>query len=532
MRTHLPCPTCGSSDALTDYGDHTYCFSCGKTSGGPDPGEASGSLVSLADLGYQPIVARKLSAETCRKFNYGCTNGQQVACYFDADGTLVYQKTRDKDKNFRVLKGDLVGTPMKHLLFGRNLWGDLGGQKLLITEGEIDCLSAYEALGSLGFHVVSVPCGAQGALDAIKFNLDWIDRYQAVYLGFDNDDAGRKATSDVCQSVGSSKFYQMNMPPDLKDINDLWVARGRTGVLDAYQEARAWRPRGIIDPKSYYGILTETPKRGISWPIPTLNKTTYGINPGLIFITAGSGIGKTTLFKQLEAHVYTQGYKIGIIHLEEPARGTLNGLMSLIHGKPFHTPDSMVTDAERLAAATQLAAEDRLILYDKQIGFDEDLILSHIRYMVQGLGCAVVFLDHITAIVDQYDRDINQKTRNLIVKLGKLVTSLEFPLFVISHLRKADGKPHEEGGRVHLDDLLGAGALKQWAEHVFALERDNQHEDPKLRNRPFLRDLKNRPLGEYTGTTIPLEYDPETFTLKEVEAYEPGRSASSEPLDF
>ena len=98
------------------------------------------------------------------------------------------------------------------------------------------------------------------------------------------------------------------------------------------------------------------------------------------------------------------------------------------------------------------------------------------------------------------------------------MTSLEFPLFCISHLRKSDGKPHEEGGRVHLDDLLGAGAIKQWAEHVFAIERDNQNEDVELRNQPYLRDLKNRPLGEYTGTIIPLRYDPKTFTLKEVTA--------------
>ena len=28
MIAHLPCPDCGSSDGMTDYGDHTYCFVC------------------------------------------------------------------------------------------------------------------------------------------------------------------------------------------------------------------------------------------------------------------------------------------------------------------------------------------------------------------------------------------------------------------------------------------------------------------------------------------------------------------------
>ena len=26
--THQPCEDCGSSDALTVYDDHTFCFSC------------------------------------------------------------------------------------------------------------------------------------------------------------------------------------------------------------------------------------------------------------------------------------------------------------------------------------------------------------------------------------------------------------------------------------------------------------------------------------------------------------------------
>ncbi len=30
MTTHLPCPDCGSSDALADYNTHTHCFSCGR----------------------------------------------------------------------------------------------------------------------------------------------------------------------------------------------------------------------------------------------------------------------------------------------------------------------------------------------------------------------------------------------------------------------------------------------------------------------------------------------------------------------
>jgi twinkle protein len=532
VKTHQSCPDCGSRDALTDYGDHTFCFSCGKHSGSHLDNATSGNLLPLAELGVSPLPARGISAETCRKFAYRVTDDTQVACYFDSNGNLLYQKTRDCEKNFKVLKADTPATQLKHMLFGRHLWGDHGGAKLLITEGEIDCLSAHEALGMLGVHCVSVPCGAQGALETLKLNLDWIDRYQAIYLGFDNDAPGKKATQEICQALGSQKLHLLNIPPDVKDINELLVTGGRQAVLESFHEAKQWKPLGIISPQDFMSIVTSKPTRGYPWPWPTLNHTTYGIIPGMTLVAAGSGVGKTTWFKQVEAHCYQLGLKIGVIHLEESARNTINGLLSLIHGKPFHTPDSSVSEPERERAVASLVEDNRLVLFDKQIGFDEDIILSTLAYMVQGLGCHIVFLDHLTAITDQYDRDVNQRTRNFIVKLGKLVTRLEFPLFAISHLRKSDGTPHEEGGRVHLDDLLGAGAIKQWAEHVFALERDNQNEDPNLRNRPMMRDLKNRPLGEFTGTVVPLQYCPITYTLKEVESFGTTASSSSEPTDF
>lgn len=526
MKTHLPCPECGSSDALTDYGDHMYCFSCSKRFGGAtDTGPPGGTLLNPLSLKFQRL-ARGISQQTCRRFSYGCTAELHVAPYF-SKGKLLYQKTRDREKNFRVLKAETPDKELKHILFGQNVWGDLGGQRLLIAEGELDTLSAHEALGNLGFHSVGIPCGASGALESLRYNLEWISRYAEVFIGFDNDDAGRKATEEVLQILGTPKWYRLNIPPEIKDINQLLTERGSSGVLESYQTAQVWKPRGIIDPKDYLQVALDVPKRGISWPWPSLNDTTYGIRPGLTLLAAGSGVGKTTWFKQVEAHTLTQRHKIGVIHLEESASATINGLLSLLSGLPMHIPGDLVPLEKRTELIQRLSTDNKLILYDKTIGFDEELILNTIRYMRQGLEAEVVFLDHLTAIVDQYDRDVTQRTRNLIVKIGKLVTALELPLLCVSHLRKADGTPHEEGGRVHLDDLLGSGAIKQWAEHVFALERNSQTEDPQKRNLSVLRDLKNRPLGEHTGTTFTLEYNPKTFMLEETRNHGNKKSKSS-----
>jgi twinkle protein len=518
---HLPCSDCGSSDALADYGDHTFCYSCRmyrKIDGSvAETVDITGTLVPPVLLEHRTLTARgNISAGTCRRFGYGYHEGAHVAPYNDSAGTLVYQKLRTPDKRFSVLKAEDTSVQLKDLLFGRSVYGDVGGPALVITEGEIDCLTAAEALGSIGVHAVSVSCGAQGALECLKANFEFIDRYARVYLAFDNDEPGKKAVDAVVKSLGLTDIYIMSPPPEMKDLNDVFRAGGSRAVLDCYREAKRYRPSGILLADDIKQRVRNRPSFGTEWPWPTLNVQTYGINKNeLIVITAGSGVGKTTCFKAIEGHLIGLGKRLGIIHLEEQERDTVLGLLTVAEGKPYHTPDSKILECEVNTKADALVDTGQLVLFDKSVGFDEETVMAAIRYMVIGLGCEFVFLDHITAIMDQYTCDVNQKARNFIVSLGKLVSALPFTLLAISHLRKADGKPAEEGGRVHLDDMLGASALKQWSHYVFALERNNQADSESERHMSLLRHLKNRPRGEFTGSVIPLVYDHKSCTMKE-----------------
>lgn len=140
--------------------------------------------------------------------------------------------------------------------------------------------------------------------------------------------------------------------------------------------------------------------------------------------------------------------------------------------------------------------------------------------MVKGKGCKFVFLDHITALGDAIENsgEVNQRMRNIVSELARLTRELDFTLFAISHLRKSEGKkPHEEGGRVHLDDLYGAKAISQWASYVFGLERNQQAEDETVRHTTTLRCLKDRYTGQATGCTISIRYNTETGKLYEAD---------------
>lgn len=533
IEIHLPCESCGSSDALARYPDHTFCFKCGQWVGVGSSGEPLvedeltveyGELIPPAMLSYSRLNARHISSKACRMMGYGVFNGRQLAPYFDTDGTLLFQKARGANKEFSVLRGASTGDlKLNQLLFGRATWGDGGGSKLIITEGEIDCLTAVDALGTAGFHSVSVSSGAQGALKCVQANFEFINSYAEIYLCFDNDEPGRKATDQVAQTLSLPNLKLLNLGQH-KDLNDLWLAEGNTGVTNAYLNARKYKPDGIIAGDDLWDEVNKIEPMGLEFPWPSFNDYTYGIRPNEMWvITAGSGIGKTTFFKSIEAHCITQGLKLGIIHIEEQVRDSVISLMALTSGTP---KDDLELTRENF---DKFLETSDLVFYDKLKGFEEEQLLSTMQYMVQGLGCDVIFLDHVTAVVDQYDNgDLNQKTRNLISTLGKTVARLPFTLFMISHLRKAKGQPHEEGGRVFLDDLLGASALKQWANYVVGLERDNQTDDALAKNRPVARFLKNRHRGEFAGKLVNLEYSPVTGTIQEVDPYD-GTNTTNTP---
>jgi len=460
-------------------------------------------------------------SETCERFNYGYTptgsflGEAQVASYFDPEtGKLVAQKLRYPDKSFRIL-----GRMQQAGLFGQSLYGTNGGSRITITEGEIDTLSISAAFGPLEA-VVSLRNGASGAKKDIQQHLSFLEGYKEIVLAFDTDEPGRKAIEDVVALLPPGRVKLYNYPADCKDANDVLIKHGPIAVQNGVYNSVAWAPDELVNASMLWDEINKPVIRGLSWPWQTLTDLTYGVRPGETYVFgAGTGVGKTTFFKEIETHMLVAHKQtIGIIHIEEAINATMIGIMSKHARKNFGVPGAKFTEQEKHDAFEETAGTNRLHIYRSDSSLDFDTIFSRIRYMVLGLGCKHIFLDHITALADGIEEEnkINQFMRKIISSLVIWFTRNDATLYMISHLRKAQGKPHEEGGRVHLDDLYGAAALKQWAYFVFGLERNQQCEDPEERQITTLRVLKDRYTGQAIGETISVKYDGQTGGLEEI----------------
>lgn len=516
---HEHCPECGSSDACGVFSDgHRYCYSC-NTYFRPDGSvkkevtRVSKECISFEDLEAVSLTKRCISKDTCSKFKYFSTvyKGKpcQVACYYDDSGNLVGQKLRFPDKSFAVLGS------ISNRLYGSQLWAS--GKKIVITEGEIDCLTVSQLQGNK-WPVVSIPNGAQGAKKAIEANLEYLENFEEVILMFDMDDPGRKASEECAKILPAGKAYIANLP--CKDPNECLSEGKGPEVLQAVWNAKPYRPDGIVSGTDLYEkCVTDIDdlKDSVEYPWVALQNKTKGARHGELYVfTSGSGMGKSTILRELEYYFGVhRGELCGIVALEESTRKTGMELMSIHLNKRLILDPEGTDEDERSRAFAETIGNGHFFLYDHFGSLDSGNLLSKLRYMIVSLGCKRIFLDHISIVVSGMDTDEDGGERKAIDKLmtnlRSLVEETGATMFVVSHLKRPEKKGHEEGAQVSLSQLRGSGAIAQLSDMVIGLERNQQGDNPNVLT---LRVLKNRFCGD-TGISGYLEYDPETGRLKD-----------------
>jgi twinkle protein len=513
---HTSCNDCGSSDALGVYDDgSSWCFSCGTFKKGDtvDITPKTPSNTGLIPTGEaRSLPKRKLNEETCRKFGYTISEYQgqlvHVANYKNSEGKVVAQKIRFADKSFKFL-----GAPKEAGLYGENLWRE-GGKMLVITEGELDALSMSQAQGNK-FPVVSLPNGAQAAKKAVQKSLDFVESFDKVVLMFDMDDAGRAAAVEVAQLLTPSKAYIATLP--LKDASDMLVAGKQADLINAMWDAKIYRPDGIIDGRDLLEqVLSIDDTPSIPYPFDALNNKTHGMRRGeLITITAGSGVGKSQICREIAYHLIKQGESLGYIALEENVKRTALGLMGLAIDKPLHLNREGVDDDLIKSAFDDTVGSGRVYLYDHFGSMATDNLLNRVRYLAKSCGVGWVVLDHLSIVVSGVDDGDERKAIDVIMtKLRSLVEETGIGLILVSHLRRPSGdKGWEEGLQTSLNSLRGSAAIAQLSDMCIGVERNQQGDNPNVST---LRVLKNRFSGE-TGVGAYLYYNQDTGRMIETD---------------
>lgn len=533
VKHHLPCSSCGSSDALSINEDGSAkCFSCqgffpkyekgDKVNTSMQKFKQPERALNLEGGKFARLSDRGISQETAQ--TYG------VRIMYNADGTIAQHlypfyinnelsaiKTRYiKDKRF-TFEGTIQDTG----LFGQNLFKE-GGKYLTITEGECDAMAAYELLGSK-WAVVSIKRGAGSAVKDIKENIEYVESFDNVILCFDKDKQGIEAAKKVASIIKPRKCKIINLPNGYKDANDMLLKNKHQEFVRAWWDAQVYTPSGIIRVSEKKKEFFNRPKKeSVPYPFEGLNKKLIGMRQGeLVTITGGTGLGKSSVTREIEHWLVNKtDDNVGIIALEEDWRRTVDGILSI------EANARLYIDHIR----EELSSETLDVMYEKIFGKDKVFIHAHfgtndiedifskLRYLIVGCDCKWVVVDHLHMLVTALsENDERRGIDNIMTRLRSMVEETGAGIFLVSHLRRVDGnKGHENGIQVNLSHLRGSQSIAQLSDCVIALERNQQAEDEREAQTTRLRVLKSRYTGD-VGMACALLYDKDTGRLEELD---------------
>ena len=531
VKAHLPCPDCGSHDALSKYDDgSTYCFSCNTYHKGSKKEVINideNAITELKpDAGVYPVdglVDRCITADTCRKYGVKVVIqsggvAQHIYPYFDSSGKLIAQKVRTVEgKQFHILNGACMRNAT---LFGQQLF-PAKGKYITVTEGEIDAMSVFQMQGSK-YPVVSLKNGCNSFKD-IKAAYEYLDSFEKIVLCLDGDEAGKKATQKIADMLPPKKVLIVKLTEKMKDANEYLKAGKVAEFNQLWWKAEDYKPNDIVAVGEMWDRLQEFSKTRTYIPTPWqgVNDMLYGFRPSQVAVfAAGSGQGKSLFLKTIIQNLLkTTDIRIGAFFLEELSEDTMISLMSLEAGLNLRKPDvwKAQTQEDLKKWFDAVAEGNRLDLFDGFDFDDIDLLIEKIRYLSKARDCKVIILDHITMVAEGTEENTTAKLSKLMSELKKVAVDEELIILAACHLRKSANasKTHEEGGHVSLDDLKSSSSIKQLSDIVIGLERNSQDEDMVKANTTVLRVLKNRDFG-LKGPAAAVLYDKETTRLEEI----------------
>ena len=539
---HLPCPECGGSDPVSVNDDGSgYCFSCTKffknyesacrSSFTPENdfckqpvdikpyrnnamNNAEGEFVALTDRGISLNSAKTFGVKAIKNLQGEIV--KHLYPYYIANEIVGY-KVREQNKMF-TWKGTGQGSG----LFGEQLCQS-GGKFITLVEGECDAMAAYELLGSK-WPVVSIKNGAGGAVKDVKQSLEFLEKFDTVVINFDNDKPGRDAAKKVARILSPGKAKIMNLPEDFKDANDMLRKGSSHAYTTAWWSAKIYTPSGVVnagDLKEKY--FNREKKESVPYPWEGLNQKLHGLRSGeLVTLTGGTGLGKSSITRELEHWLITQTQdNVGIVALEEHDMRTLDCLMSI------EANDRLYIDHVREGydqkyldeIYNKIYSDGRVWIHAHFGSNDIDEIFSKIRFMIIGCDCKWVVVDHLHMLVSATTEGDERRTiDSIMTKLRSIVEETGAGMILVSHLRRVEGnRGHENGVTVGLNHLRGSQSIAQLSDCVIALERNQQSDDPIDSQTTHMRILKSRYTGD-VGMATHLLYDQDTGRLKELDA--------------
>lgn len=465
------------------------------------------------------------------RHSYDESTGEVIEQYYPVtqDGQLSGYKIREVPKNFRS-KGRTGADCELFMSFKFNR----GGKYLLITEGEVCALSAYQILsdynksrGSDFETAVVSPTTGANSKKQIAANYKFCDSFEQVILCYDNDKAGQEAAKEVVKYLpkGKVKFVQMRY----KDVNEyLENGKAREFITDFYN-AKPYVPVGVVGSGDITNSMREefmVPKIPLPPFMHKLQEMMAGGVPlgRILNLASASGTGKSTIIDEIVYYMlFNSPHKVGIVTLESTTGQYGVKLLSRHIGMKLElkTNDEAleIMNSETVKKKEQElfwteTGEHRFYLVDDRDG-GVDNVKDAIENLIIGCGCKVIVLDPVHDVIGTLP---NEEQESFYSWQKGMVKSHQCTFYNVMHTRKTGNgqKAGSAGADLHEEDIQGASAAYKSAACNLMFSRNKESENDIERNTTIMKATKIRWTGK-TGIAGKYYYDNEKHTLYDLD---------------
>jgi twinkle protein len=420
------------------------------------------------------------------------------------DTEIVNAKFRDGNKNFRMIKDAEL------IFFGMQTLKDR--HCAIITEGEIDALSVYEAGfgndydpvsnkdGEVVEHelgrwaVLSVPNGASKGSQRLEY-LDNCSDYMAgideFVIATDNDEAGISLRDELVRRLGAEKCRIVEYPKNsvvknsenelrpCKDMNEVLIHFGKDVLRSIIDNSQSIPVDGIYYLDNVFPQMLEKFRKGI-----TLGDTTrfgefddyFRWKKGDVNVFVGyANAGKTTFLLQLmlTKSIY-DGWRWAIFSPENyPANDFYEDIIEMYVGKWI----SNMTEEEYIDAC--LFVDLHFFYVYPEWEHDLESISEKFRYLIMKKGVDGVMIDPFNQLdknQKQYERD-DQYISNTLKDVKRFALLNGVCYNIVMHPKSPQYNQDKSLPVVDMYDIAGGAMTGNKADQIISYYRPNYHID-------------------------------------------------------
>jgi twinkle protein len=388
------------------------------------------------------------------------------------NGAWVNVKYRDARKNFKLTKDAEL------ILF--NIDAIAGQKRVIITEGEIDAMSAHEA----GFSAVcSVPNGATKGNQRLDYlNASWwaFNEADEVIIATDNDEAGIALKNELSRRLDRSRCREVRYPDDCKDLNEVLVKYGTEKVGEVLSGAKALPVEGVYRLSDFMyeldNVYENGFERGVTTGYPDFDNLLNFSGGQLTMITGVPNSGKSAFLDQVLIRLAQRhGWSIGVCSFEnQPITRHAANLSSVYSGKPFFK------QAGRMSVDEFNYAKN--FLHDHFFWFkirNEDVsldgILNRARQLVKAYGIKALVIDPYNYI--EHKRPAHMTETEYIslclTEICNFAKDYDIHIFMVAHPTKIKKNPATKDFEIPtLYDISGSANFFNKTDNGFTVYRD------------------------------------------------------------